>query len=262
MPRANRFLLPGHVWHITHRCHQREFLLKFGRDRQRWRYWLFEARKRFGLSVLNYVVTSNHVHLLVVDRGEGEIARSMQLIAGRTAQEYNRRKQRRGAYWEDRYHATAVDIDGYLARCMLYIDMNMVRAGAVSHPAQWGPCGYREIQQPPTRYCVIDLEALMSLLGIRDLNTLQRTHAAWMDEALKAELSRRDESWTRSLAVGSQAFVARFQSESGIATFHREIVQGDDCYRLREPGARYNSHFDPEMACLRVDNAVFLDEFL
>jgi len=27
--------------------------------------WLFEARKRHGLSILNYMVTSNHVHLLV-----------------------------------------------------------------------------------------------------------------------------------------------------------------------------------------------------
>ena len=43
----------------------------------------------------------------------------MQLIAGRTAQEYHQRKQRRGAYWEDRYHATAVDTDSYLARCMV-----------------------------------------------------------------------------------------------------------------------------------------------
>ena len=29
MPRANRYFLPGHVWHITHRCHKKEFLLKF-----------------------------------------------------------------------------------------------------------------------------------------------------------------------------------------------------------------------------------------
>ena len=43
MPRANRYLLPGHVWHITHRCHKQEFLLKFAKDRQRWRHWLFEA---------------------------------------------------------------------------------------------------------------------------------------------------------------------------------------------------------------------------
>ena len=64
MPRANRYFLPNHVWHITHRCHNKEFLLRFARDRMRWRYWLFEARKRYGLCVLNYIVTSNHVHLL------------------------------------------------------------------------------------------------------------------------------------------------------------------------------------------------------
>jgi len=44
MPRANRYFLPGHVWHITHRCHKKEFLLKFAKDRKRWLHWLFEAR--------------------------------------------------------------------------------------------------------------------------------------------------------------------------------------------------------------------------
>ena len=29
MPRANRHFLPGYVWHITHRCHRKDFLLKF-----------------------------------------------------------------------------------------------------------------------------------------------------------------------------------------------------------------------------------------
>ena len=47
MPRANRYFLPDHVWHITHRCHKKEFLLKFAKDRKRWLHWLFEARKRF-----------------------------------------------------------------------------------------------------------------------------------------------------------------------------------------------------------------------
>jgi len=41
MPRANRYFLPGHVWHITHRCHNKEFLLKFAKDRKRWLHWLF-----------------------------------------------------------------------------------------------------------------------------------------------------------------------------------------------------------------------------
>lgn len=166
MPRANRYLLPGHIWHITHRCHKQEFLLKFAKDRQRWRHWLFEAKKRYGLSVLNYIVTSNHIHLLVRDCGRGEIAKSMQLIAGRTAEEYNQRKKRKDAFWEDRYHATAVDTCDYLSQCMVYIDLNMVRAGVVSSPEDLCWSGYHEIQRPPQRYAVIDTNALLELFGI------------------------------------------------------------------------------------------------
>lgn len=76
MPRANRHFLQGYVWHITHRCHQKEFLLKFACDRKRWLHWLhwlFEAKKRYGLSVLNYTVTSNHIHLLLHDQGRGKL---------------------------------------------------------------------------------------------------------------------------------------------------------------------------------------------
>ena len=118
MPRANRHFLPGHVWHLTHRCHQKAFLLKFARDRRCYLSWVFEAKKRFGLSVLNYMVTSNHIHLLVKDTGPNVIAQSMQLIAGRTAQEYNQRKGRQGAFWEDRYHATAIEANDHLHRCL------------------------------------------------------------------------------------------------------------------------------------------------
>lgn len=88
MPRAHRSFIPGMVWHLTHRCHEKQFLFRFDRDRRRYLYWLREARRRYGLHVLNYMITSNHVHLLVVDRGEPEaIAHSMQLMAGRTGQE-------------------------------------------------------------------------------------------------------------------------------------------------------------------------------
>jgi putative transposase len=108
MPRANRHYIPGQVWHITHRCHKKEFLLKFRKDRKRWQHWLFEARKRFGLLVLNYMVTSSHYHMLAIDdSGRDVLPKSIQLIAGRTAQEFNKRKNRQGAFWEDRYHATA-----------------------------------------------------------------------------------------------------------------------------------------------------------
>jgi putative transposase len=243
MPRANRYFLPGHVWHITHRCHRREFLLKFARDRRRWRRWLFEAKKRFGLCVLNYIVTSNHIHLLVQDRGEGEIAQSMQLVAGRTAQEYNLRKGRKGAYWEDRYHATAVDTQGYLERCLVYIDMNMVRAGVVSHPRDWADSGYWEIMAPPKRYAIIDMAALLELLGSKTIAQLQAARAQWVAAELQAERRARVEAWSQSLAVGSEAFVQAVQAELGIHAQHREVVATGESYSLREPAAAYRVNY-------------------
>ena len=48
----------------------------------RWVGWLYEAKKRYGLCVLNYIVTSNHIHLLVLDTAKNVISNSMQLIAG------------------------------------------------------------------------------------------------------------------------------------------------------------------------------------
>jgi REP element-mobilizing transposase RayT len=85
MARAKRHYIAGHIWHITHRCHKREFLLKFSKDRRRYLQWLWEAKKRYGMVILNYIVTSNHVHLLVADDSDRmTIPRSIQLVAGRT----------------------------------------------------------------------------------------------------------------------------------------------------------------------------------
>ena len=40
-------------------------------------------------------------------------------------------------FWEDRYHATAIDRDELLLHCLIYIDLNMVRAGIVGHLSEW-----------------------------------------------------------------------------------------------------------------------------
>ncbi len=260
MPRANRHFLPGHVWHLTHRCHQRNFLLKFARDRHRYLRWAFEAKKRFGLSVLDYMATSNHVHLLVKDTGPNVIARSMQLIAGRTAQEYNQRKGRQGAFWEDRYHATAIEIDEHLVRCLVYIDLNMVRAGVVNHPAEWAHSGYREIQKPPERYAVIDLKALIGLCGFAEVADFQQAHRQWVGQALDGEMAVRDDRWSKSIAVSDLAFVDNVRSELGVKAMHREVAQLDETYTLREESEAYGDHFASENDSLTLNNTISWEE--
>ena len=258
MARAKRHYIPGYIWHITHRCHKREFLLKFSKDRHRYLQWLYQARKRYGLTLLDYMVTSNHVHLLVLDDGDRDvIPNSMQLVAGRTGQEYNQRKDRKGAYWEDRYHATAVESGEHLARCIVYIDTNMVRAGVVNHPAMWSFCGYNEIQEPRRKNVLIDYERLKGVVGAGSYDELQRSHRGWIENYFgNGEKSRQDE-WSKSVAVGSRSFVETVKEFLGITGKGRDVVEVGQGYQLREAAGDYKPLFRDENEDIGMENAYF-----
>ena len=259
MPRANRHHIPGQVWYITHRCHEKEFLLKFPRDRRRWLHWLFEAKKRYGLQIFNYTITSNHIHLLVLDSDENVIPKSLQLVAGKTAQEYNQRKTRKGAFWDDRYHATAIETGNHLFQCLVYIDLNMVRNGVVEHPSQWVHSGYNEIQNPPSRYALIDRKQLIEYCGLGSDEQLRKEHRQWVEETIdKKEYTRKPEL-SESLAVGSKAFIEGIGKKLKPSLFGKKIKEVDGRYELREPEATYNAGFDHENELLSSENRFYLD---
>jgi putative transposase len=260
MPRANRFFLPGYVWHITHRCHKREFLLKFARTRQRYQHWLYQARKRFAIEILNYTITSNHIHIIVRNRGgKNEIPDLVQLVAGRTGQEYNARKGRKGAFWEDRYHATAIETGKHLQRCLTYIDLNMVRAGAVKHPEQWGHGGYHEIQGNRRRNTIVDLNALEDVLELGSREALIAAHRDWIAEALRNEDQRRENIWSRSLAVGSAEFVRQAQRTLGHQGRNRPLTESGGVSVLREAEESYGPVLGVENRPIRSKNAHLWD---
>jgi putative transposase len=259
MARANRHHMPGYVWHITHRCHKKEFLLKFEKDKKRWIGWLFEAKKRFGLCVLDYTVTSNHIHLLVYDRKEDVIPKSIQLIAGRTAREYNLRKNRKGAFWQDRYHATAVHTDDHFIKCLAYIDLNMVRAGVVRHPSEWDFGGYTEIQNPKQRYSIVNRGELTNLLGIKDEVRMMEVHRQWVDTLLKNGSNKREAKWSESIAVGDKEFVLETKARLGVKAVGRKISGKNRNYELREPQIPYSPLFPLEKCGISSENSYFWD---
>jgi putative transposase len=250
VPRANRSYCEGRIWHVTQRCCCRAFLLKFVRDRRRWRHWLYIARRRYGLCVLNYVATSNHVHLLLVDTGDNAIARGMQLIAGRTAQEFNTRKNRSGAFWEGRYHATAVDSDSHLLQCITYIDLNMVRAGVVSHPRDWEVCGYNEIQSPSHCKQIIDFGKLMYYLGARSIDEVANLQNRRLVEEINT--TTRNAAWTESFAVGSKPYILKIKKELASRGFSKDIIDNAGAWALRD-GDIPAADFCPE----NLDSAIF-----
>ena len=265
MPRANRNFIPGHIWHITHRAHKREFLLRFRKDKRCWILWAIEAKRRYGLAILNFMITSNHVHLLVMDRASAAgaanaavrglraahsasaIPSALQLIESRVAESYNARKGRDGAFWDGRYHTTAIESGPQLARCLTYIDMNMVRAGVVRHPRDWPWCGYRElvreVEGSPIlrrRSLVVDTDALADLVGVSGAAALFARRSEWIEAAIRKGRREREALWTESVAVGSQKFLEAFQSKLGprlgAAEICKEEADGDLLYLRRTRG--------------------------
>ena len=255
MARANRHFIPDNIWHLTHRCHKREFLLKFSKDRNYWMELLFEAKKRYGLSILNFIVTSNHIHLIVYSDSRPDVSpKSMQLIAGRTGQNYNRRKSRRGAFWEDRYHATAIESGEHLWRCLVYVDLNMVRAGVVSHPTEWRWSGYHEIQKPKKRYRVIDHDKLRHFLDVETNEILSGTYRGWIDGLLKNKPDRQA-FYSESLAVGSEGFMERVKQSLGIRAIGRRVKHvSESGYQLKESIAMYEVTGENDNSCYRRKN--------
>jgi len=231
--------------------------LKFSKDRRRWLDWVFEAKKRFGLSVLNYVVTSNHIHLLVVDTRRDVIPKSIQLVAGRTGQEYNQRKSRKGAFWEDRYHAVAVETNEHLEKCLVYIDLNMVRAGVVKHPSEWPYGGYNEIQNPAKRYSIIDQKSLLRKCGAKDPVQFRYDHKHWVEDVVNNGKAIKELAWSESIAVGSKRFVEEIKGKLGSKAMGRKVIKNNEHYTLKEPHVPYDTLFTPEMEALSLKNTYF-----
>lgn len=207
MPRANDYLLEGRTYHLTHRCHDRRFLLKFARDRNVYREWIREGVKRHRVPLFGFCITRNHVHLLVHADNAEDVSRLVHLAAGSTAKQFNVRKARMGAMWEHPYHCTVVEGGRHLMNCLVYINLNMVRAGVVKSPADWKWCGHDELLGLRKRYRTLDLERLMQMLGVDDIHALRAWYSQTVDERLATRQLQREAYWTEALAVGSRSFV-------------------------------------------------------
>ncbi len=234
----------GFTYHLTQRCHNQEFLLHLAKDRDVYREWLRQGVKRHGVSVYGFCITSNHVHILVHADSVEDVSALMHLASGATAKRYNLQRRRTGSMWQHPYQCTIVENGRHLLNCLTYIDMNMVRAGVVSHPREWRWCGHDELVGSRKRYRILDVERLLQSLEISSAELLSRYYTDAIEERAETERLQRESHWTNSLAVGSEDFVrARKEAYKRRLTFDLgQVPEGhDDVWMVREDQASYSS---------------------
>ena len=127
---------------------------------------------------------------------------------------------------------------------MVYVDLNMVRAGAVDHPSEWPWSGYNEIQKPKKRYSIIDYNHLMLLLNYKNYSDLTKAYRKWIEVSLKEKVCVRDSRWTQSIATGSRQFIERIKRDLGSIARGRKVADtAGEYHELQETQALYGNGF-------------------
>lgn len=219
MARRRRSWIDWACYHVTHRCHERSFLLKFAKHRNIYQKKLFEMTKRFKIDVLDYMVTSNHVHLLLTAKRGENISAALQFLHGGIAQKFNILKEREGSFWTNRFFSTRIQSGEHLRRCLFYMDLNMLRAGTVSHPSEWKHCAWREFHGKTQRYRIVNMPILLRRLGFDDEANFRKWYDATMREKLACISHSREAYWSEAAAVGDSDWLKSAAAEIGMKRY-------------------------------------------
>ncbi len=156
------------------------------------------------------MITCNHVHFLLWSECSADVSSAMHFLQGTVAGDYNRRKNREGAFWRGRYHPTLVESGSHLSRCLFYIDLNMVRAGICNHPAEWLGGAYDELLKGRQRYRILNRKRLVWCLGLD--RWPDRNFTDWYASTIAAQAGQgylvRKPFWSEAVAVGSRNWVS------------------------------------------------------
>ena len=131
MARLARLTLPGHPHHVIQRDNNRQPIFASVADYQMMLELLDENARKFGVAIHAYVLMGNHFHLLATPQTAQSLPQMMQAVGRRYVRYFNDTQKRTGTLWEGRYKSTVIQTERYLLACMVYIDLNPVRAGMV-----------------------------------------------------------------------------------------------------------------------------------
>jgi putative transposase len=129
MARLPRLTVPGYPHHVIQRGNNRQLIFTSSADDDYFLDLLDENARKFGVAIHAYVLMGNHFHLLATPQTDTALPQMMQAIGRRYVRYFNDAQQRSGTLWEGRYKSTLIQADRYLLACMVYIDLNPVRAG-------------------------------------------------------------------------------------------------------------------------------------
>lgn len=130
MPRKARIDAPGALHHIIIRGVDRMPIFKDAKDNNRFIKRLGRVLEETSTPCYAWALMPNHVHLLL-KTGTVPMATVMRRLLTGYAQQFNRRYNRHGHLFQNRYKSILCEEDAYLLELVRYIHLNPLRGGLV-----------------------------------------------------------------------------------------------------------------------------------
>jgi putative transposase len=128
MARKARVVAAGVPYHVTQRGNNRQSVFLSDDDRRYYLTVLRDRSRQAGLRLLGYCLMTNHIHLVAVPEHARSLARALGRTHSAYAQRFNRRYQRSGHLWQNRFYSSPLGA-AHLYQALAYVDLNPVRAG-------------------------------------------------------------------------------------------------------------------------------------
>jgi len=143
MPRPPRIYIPDLSLHVFQRGLNRTAIVADEHDRERLLEFIAVAANRYGVSVHGFSLMTTHFHLVVTPGGERVLAKTMQVISSRYTRYFNRKYERIGTIWNERYGAILLEDERYWYNCLRYVELNALAANIVATPEAYRWSSYR-----------------------------------------------------------------------------------------------------------------------
>ncbi len=143
MPRNPRGVSKSGVYHIMLRGINRQAIFEDDEDIQRLLETIARYKEICKYELYAYCIMSNHVHLLMKETEE-TISNAIKRISGSYVFWYNKKYERCGHLFQERYKSEAVDNDEYFLTVLRYIHQNPIKAGLVKDIKAYKWSSYNE----------------------------------------------------------------------------------------------------------------------
>ena len=143
MARPPRVRIADLTQHVINRGNNRCDIFRAEQDYLFFLLALRYASARHQLDVHSYALMTNHFHIVGTPRAATGLSDAMHVVGTKYVGYFNRRYTRTGRLFEGPFKSSVIDTETYWFTCMRYVELNPVRAGLVSDPADYRWSSYR-----------------------------------------------------------------------------------------------------------------------